>query len=101
MAHRLQAKPRAPTTQTFYTKGEINTEIPAGRFTSHQAEPGEAATLLERNAREPLMKAYELGSSEQYRPGFYANRSDGFQHSSSNPQSMAEARKIQAREYVK
>ena len=100
MAHRLQAKPRAPTTQTFYTKGEINTEVPSGRFTSHAAEPGGAATLLERNARDVDPRTHAFSASQTYQRGFYANRSEGFEHNSGNPQTLTEARKIQARNFA-
>ena len=90
MAHRLQTKPRAPTTQTFYTKGEVNTEIPINRFTSHKAEPGEAATLIDRNLKHSV-------SEKQKLPGFYASH---LSYKTTNPQSMTELKQFQAQEYA-
>ena len=101
MAHRLQARPLASTTQTFYTKGEFNTQVSVARFPSHAAEPGGAANILERNGENAEPKQQALGHSRSYQKGVYANRSDGFSHYSEKPQSLAEAKRDQRKQFAR
>ena len=78
MASKIPPKARITTRQTYYTKGESEKEIKTTGFRSHIAEPGHAATILERNQAYHEEKIVKPRStfirSGGYTPGLYTGK---------------------------
>ena len=108
MAHKLQARPRNPYTQTFYTLGETSQPVAPARFKAHIAEAGEAANILARNPHhtQDMEVKPQAGFTEPgaYARGLYANRSDGFslqKDSAQIPSSLTAAKLVHAKDYAR
>jgi hypothetical protein len=100
----IPPKPRETAKLSYYTKGESEKSIKPSFFKTHAAEPGHAATILQRNPvtpeEFPVKPLTSKVRTSGYTPGLYAGRSDKVEHNWKGPSSLSEAKLIKQKEYA-
>ena len=107
MASNIPPKLRETSKQQYYTKGETEKDVKINQYKIHIAEPGNAASILQRNPahyedRDVKPKAPFIRSGG-YTPGLYAGRTDEL-NKEIKPQycigSLSEAKIMKSRQYA-
>jgi hypothetical protein len=106
MSSNIPPKPRETPKLAYYTLGEVEKQEIPGKFKMHVAEPGNAASIIERNRWDFENKDIKPKSTfirtGGYNPGLYVGRVEGHKSdytTNNTVASLSEAKLIKSKEY--